>query len=213
MHSFYSLDDFNDALKEIQILIGSSEENQNEIARYVTYNKAAIVLLCGKFESFLESFLEEYTFIITSNYTNVKLEENIKHHLTDVLISELEKKKDNKSTRIEIISKFSRLYSDTEVLCNDYSIDCRFSYGKHGEKEVKKLLKKFGLEEFANAETNKIFFSKFNSLNHLRNNILHEDSTPSLTHHDVNNHITEIRFFINSLCDYGQRRLLQLANI
>lgn len=207
MHNFYSFNDFKEAIKEIQVLIENANQFQNDILKYGTFNKASIVLLCGKFESFLESFLEEYSFEITSNYTNTKLEENIKHHLTDVLIDQLEKKKNNKVKRIEIITKFSKLYSDDEILCNDYSIDCKFSYGKHGEGEVKKLLKKFGFEDFAELEINKAFYEKFNSLNHLRNNILHEDSTPSLTHNDVEVHINLILEFIKALCENATNKL------
>ncbi|MBA5792631.1 hypothetical protein H1R17_01175 [Flavobacterium sp. xlx-214] len=210
MHNFYSFDDFNEALKEIQVLLDNAIMVESDMLKYGTFNKASIVLLCGKFESFIESFLEEYCYEIISNYTNAKLEENIKHHLTDVLISELEKKKNNKTKRVEVISKFNKLYGDNEILCNDYPIDCKFSYGKHGEGEVKKLLKRFGFETFAESEENKVFFEKFNSLNYLRNNILHEDSTPSLTHNDVELHINLILEFISNLCASASTKLLQL---
>ncbi|WP_353096368.1 HEPN domain-containing protein [Empedobacter brevis] len=213
MYNFYSFDDFKEAIKEIQVLVENANNFQNDILKYGTFNKASIVLLCGKFESFIESFLEEYCYEITSNYTNDKLEENIKHHLTDVLITELEKKKNNKNKRIEIITKFNMLYGSEEILCHDYTIDCKFSYGKHGEGEVKKLLKKFGFEDFVELEENKEFYKNFNSLNHLRNNILHEDSTPTLTHNDVEIHIELILNFITTLCKNASIKLEYIEEI
>lgn len=213
MHKFESLNDFQDAIKEIEILVEDSDKNQSRILHYGTYNKASIVLLCGKFESFIEAFLEEYVYEIISNLSNVRLEENIKHHLTDLLITELEKKKNNKARRIDVIRKMNKLYGDEEIICNDYSIDCKFSYGKHGEGEVKKLLTRFGFEDFANSDSHKDFYNKFNSLNHLRNNILHEDKTPSLTHNDVKEHIKEINNFILALCNFGSSKLMSLSSV
>ena len=161
MYNFSSFFDFKDAIEEINILITNAKENEKVALKYRTYNKASIVLVCGKFESFLESFLEEYCYEILSNYTNIKLEKNIKNHLTEVLINELEKKKNNTTKREEIILRMSQLYSEIEILCNDFSIDCKFNYGKHGEEEIKRLLKRFGFNEFAESDDNKNFFTKF----------------------------------------------------
>lgn len=199
MSNFESVNDFKEAIKEIHVLLENATLSISENIKYRTFNKSSIVLLCGKFESFLEGFLEEFGYYILNTFSNKKLESYIKNHLIDVLINELEIKKNNNQKREEVLMKFVKILGADEVLCNEFEINTKFSYGKHGQSEVTKLLKKFGFNDFADSEENKIFYEKFNSLNNIRNNILHQDSTPSLTHQDVETYLSIIEKFVENL--------------
>lgn len=206
MSNFDAYNEFITALEEIDILIKSAEESEENILKYKIYNKASIVLLCGKLEAFLESFIEEYFYIITSNYTNNQYNDDIKYHLTEVLLKEVENKP-NQEKKFLLFKQLARLHGETDVKCSELRPDCKFNYGKHGEGEVKKLLKKAGLSSICEIEDTKIFFTKFNSLNNLRNNILHQDATPTLTLSDVKEHKKVIEDFVNNLCEYANNNI------
>ena len=188
--------EFDEAIREIHILIDSAIENETITSKYATFNKAAIVLLCGKFESFLETFLEEYGYIHLTRSSNKTLPQAISNHIVDNIINRLEYYKNNKLKRAPFISELVMLCGDEEVSCSDFRIDSSFNYGKHGQKEVIRLLNCFGFEQFVNTVETTDFFSRFNSLNNIRNNILHQDSTPSLTHVDVNDFLNSISEFV-----------------
>ncbi|PXY41442.1 hypothetical protein DMB65_08580 [Flavobacterium cheongpyeongense] len=212
MDNFESVNDFNEAIKEIHILIENANLSISDNLKYRTFNKSSIVLLCGKFESFIEGFLEEFGFYILNNFSNKQLETYIKEHLIDILIKDLDNKKNNPIKRGEILMKFVKILGNDEVLCNEFEINSKFSYGKHGQSEVTKLLKKFGFNEFADSEENKIFYEKFNSLNNIRNNILHQDSTPSLTHQDVENYLAILEMFIENIHKEAIKIISEMKN-
>lgn len=212
MNNFESVSDFKEAIKEIHVLIDNANISIHDNLQYRTFNKSSIVLLCGKFESFLESFLEEFSYYILNNFSNKNLDSFIKEHLIEVLIHELENKKNNLSKREEVLMKFVKILGEQEVLCNDFEINAKFNYGKHGQNEVTKLLKKFGFNDFAESEENKVFYEKFNSLNNIRNNILHQDSTPSLTHQDVTNYLTTLDNFVDNLFEVAKKIILEMKN-
>ena len=212
MDNFESVNDFNEAIKEIHILIENANLSISDNLKYRTFNKSSIVLLCGKFESFIEGFLEEFGFYILNNFSNKQLETYIKEHLIDVLIKDLDNKKNNPIKREEVLMKFVKILGNDEVLCNEFEINSKFSYGKHGQSEVIKLLKKFGFNEFANSDENKIFYEKFNSLNNIRNNILHQDSTPSLTHQDVEKYLAVLEMFIENIHKEAIKIISEMKN-
>lgn len=212
MDNFESVNDFNEAIKEIHILIENANLSISDNLKYRTFNKSSIVLLCGKFESFIEGFLEEFGFYILNNFSNKQLETYIKEHLIDVLIKDLDNKKNNPIKRGEVLMKFVKILGNDEVLCNEFEINSKFSYGKHGQSEVIKLLKKFGFNEFANSDENKIFYEKFNSLNNIRNNILHQDSTPSLTHQDVEKYLAVLEMFIENIHKEAIKIISEMKN-
>ena len=64
----------------------------------------------------------------------------------------------------------------------------RFSIGKHGQKETERIFTKFGLKSFIESSSFISAFGTINSAVAMRNNIIHEGSTPSLTHVDVENY-------------------------
>lgn len=211
MDSFSAVTDFNDALKEINILLENANESISNNLRYATYNKSAIVLLCGKFEAFIESFLEEFSFYLLNSFTNKQLNDHIRNHLLENVISELDRKKNSVEKRNKVLLKFVKILGESEILCNEFEVNAKFNYGKHGQKELVNLLTKFGFKNFADEEINKNFYEKFNSLNSIRNNILHQDSTPSLTHGDVINYRDEMLSFVQRIFEESKKSIIELT--
>jgi len=195
-----TVDFFDETTKEIELLIRYAKRNKNDFLRFSTFNKSAIVLLCSKFEAFLENFLEEYSFLHLTHSNNKTLDRNIYEHLIDNLIDTIEISKNKKIKRKPHIENLSLLCGTEEI--NDllsYKINAKFKYGKHGQKEIEKLMSNFGFSRLIKTESSIKFLRKFNSLNAIRNNIIHEDATPSLTTNDVELHYKNIADFIKEL--------------
>ena len=203
--------EFEEATKEIELLIAYSRRNKKDFLKYATFNKAAIVLLCTKFEAFLEEFLEEYAYLHIEKSSNKNLDSDIFEHLVDNLILSLENNKLDKTKRREAITELVMLCGDVEVSpisCN--KIDTKFRDGKHGQREVEKLLKTFGFASFIEENEVKFFFKKFNSLNMIRNNIIHEHATPTLTHQDVEAYLSIVSNFITKLNNLASAKIAVL---
>lgn len=200
MDRFDATDDFYDAISEIQLLINYAKRNTKDSVKYATFNKAAIILLCAKFETFLESILEEYAFFHLTNSTNKTIYPELQNILVLDIVGKLESVKLNANKRAVHIDALTQLYKDEECEnLSDYKIKAKFRGGKHGQKEVEKLLSDFGFGNLNGEPQIILFFKKFNSLYSIRNNIVHEDATPSLTHTDVQNYMTNIVFFVDKL--------------
>jgi RiboL-PSP-HEPN len=212
MASLESKVEFDEAIKEIQLLILYSKKNKKDFRKYAAFNKAAIVLLCAKFEAFLETFLDEYSFTHLTNSSNKNLDSHIFEHLIDNILDTLEQTKSNKVRRKFIIKELISLCSDTEISsCSNFKVKAKLKLGKHGQNEVERLLKTFGFTAYIAEQSVQDFFSKFNSLNNIRNNIIHEDATPSLTHQDVENYLTDVKKFAASLDSLAQHKLLEVS--
>ena len=200
--------EFDDAINEIRLLINYSKRNKNDRSRYAAFNKASIILLCAKFEAFIESFLEEYCFLHLNNSSNHNLDLDISEHITDILLENLIELKSNKIKRKQPLKILTELYGEKEIKpCNSYKINAKFKYGKHGQNEVERLLNTFGFKTYSQSQEVQLFLSKFNSLNNIRNNIIHEDATPSLTHQDVENYLSDIELFISNLDLEAQNKI------
>jgi len=207
-------DFFDDTKDEIELLINYAKRNRKNLLRFSTFNKSAIVLLCSKFEAFLENFLEEYVFLHTSNSNNKNLDNNIYDHLIDNLIESIEITKNKKVKRKPHIENLSALCGGDEISnLNDFKVNAKFNYGRHGQKEIEKLLTTFGFSKFVKNEESLGFLKKFNSLNAIRNNIIHEDATPSLTSKDVENHFESISNFIKQLDIEANRKLVKVIPV
>lgn len=202
MKKLESTEDFYNAIKEIQLLINYSKRNQKNFLKYAAFNKAALVLLCAKFESFLENFLEEYAFEQMNISSNKTLSNDLLEHLIDNILEELETTKNNPIKRRTHVYSLVNLCGNEEVSpVTGFKVNSKFKGGKHGQNEVERLLKKFGFNSVLKEKIASTFFAKFNSLNNIRNNIVHEDATPTLTHGDVQDYLDIITSFVNRLQD------------
>lgn len=202
MANLAATDGFYEAIKEIQLLINYSKRNQANALKYKAFNKAATVLLCAKFESFIENFLDEYAYELISKTTNHTLCEELFEHIVDDIIGRLETTKNNKSKRRQHINKLIDLCSTNESASLERyrdHVNSKLKIGKHGQQEIERLLTKFGFGSVLESPTMSEFFQRFNSLNNIRNNIVHEDATPSLTHTDVQNYLSVIDGFVQEI--------------
>lgn len=202
MANLAATDGFYEAIKEIQLLITYSKRNQGDPLRYKAFNKAATVLLCAKFESFIENFLDEYAYELICKTTNQTLCEELFEHIIDDIIGHIEATKNNKRKRRQHIEKLANLCSNDESASLERyrdHVNSKLKMGKHGQQEVERLLTKFGFSTILGSSTMPEFFQHFNSLNNIRNNIVHEDATPSLTHTDVQNYLSVIDGFVQEI--------------
>lgn len=195
-----AVEEFKEACSEVHLLIDYSKKNTKDFKKYATFNKAAIVLLCTKFEAFFESFLIEYAYYHLNVSSNHSVDRDLYNHLVDCIVNHLEEYKGKVAKRKEIINKLEALCGAREIRpINDYQIEPKLRYGKHGQGEIERLLNAFGFAEYAKEDTAKAFFTQFNSLLNIRNNIVHQDATPSLTHQAVMTHLKVITDFVHGL--------------
>lgn len=204
---FNAISDFDSAITEVDILIRYASRNLKSIDKYATFNKSALILLCSKFEAFIEEYLEEYAYECCQKCNNKNIDSVLFNHLLDVQLNQLEKVKHNKTKRLPFLQNISLLVETKKNLLNGFEVDSKFSFGKHGQKELTKLLMKFGFESFNNQKIDEEFYKKFNSLFNIRNNIIHEDATPSLTHKDVKDFKTLLQSFCKDLALDGEKKI------
>ncbi|WP_432799925.1 MAE_28990/MAE_18760 family HEPN-like nuclease [Poriferisphaera sp. WC338] len=184
-------------LQEVEILLAEAEGFDEDRKKLVVLNKAAFLLLVGKFEAYIENLVEEFVFAINSLELraahvperllaehSVQIVKNVKDHLNN---GKLEKVN-------SMFIDLSRYWAEIEP-CNSLNISNKFSYGKHGEKELIKMFKRCGIESIfdeivlydpqekydSNEDSVLDIKGIFNSITNMRNNILHQDETPTLT--------------------------------
>ncbi|WP_085537442.1 DUF6043 family protein [Massilibacteroides vaginae] len=149
-----------------------------------------------------ENFLDECAYGLISKTTNHTLCEELFEHIVDDIIGRLETTKNNKSKRRQHINKLIDLCSTNESASLERyrdHVNSKLKIGKHGQQEIERLLTKFGFGSVLESPTMSEFFQRFNSLNNIRNNIVPEDATPSLTHTDVQNYLSVIDGFVQEI--------------
>lgn len=182
-----SIDDFRKRLKEIDILVCYARHNAKDITKYQIFNKVAIILLITKFEVFVESFMDEHSRKVLEQHTNMTFPMSVKGHYIETAIARAYEKK-TVDKKEEIIKNLLCLYSSKEEkLLSLIGIRPKltFSLGKHGQNELEEMFKCHGMERFIKSSEVLPLLEKINSMIAIRNNIIHEDATPSLTHIDV----------------------------
>lgn len=189
--------EFEESLKEFALLLESAVEadEAGEDEKYAVYLKCALLLLTTKFECFLEELVEEVAnWIRTESIPCSLLPIEISTHYTHRRSANLESHyNQSKFNDIRISSTaLAKFWLDHDS--SDFEIDCKFSYGKHGEKEVAKLLRRIGVPapfdvipveiETPDGEMQIVDMAGIiNSLTSIRNNVLHQNASPQLTHH------------------------------
>lgn len=188
--------EFEVSLKEFDLLMDMSvkadEDGKDE--QYAVFLKCALLLLTSKFECFLEELVEEVSnWIKSENIPCSALPIEMATHYTHRRSCNLESHYNQ--ARFEEIrvssTALAKFWLDHDS--GDFEIDCKFSYGKHGEKEVAKLLRRIGVPEpfdvitveidHADGNTQQVDMAGIvNSLTAIRNNVLHQNASPQLTH-------------------------------
>lgn len=212
---------FEKTLAEVEILLAEADRSVDNEPKTAVMNKAAVLLLTGKFEAFLESVAEDFLFAMNSlrcHGRHVPLRLLAEHSVKAV--QNLRQKLDsgNLDAVRKAFSAVSRLWSDLDP-CTRLAVPCRFNYGRHGEDEIVKLFRRLGVDDLfeqvvVHETTREIYDSEeeqqvdirglVNSLTGLRNNILHQDASPSLTSTTIRQQSTSLKEFAREL-----ERLLQ----
>jgi len=198
-----SSDDFSATLAEVELLLRESDDSapgaprENE-RRAAVLNKAALLLLTGKFEAFLEAAAEDFLFAVNQigvRACHIPARLLAEHSVRAVAGIEQRLSNGDLAAVAGTFSALARRWAEAEP-CTDLAISCKFNYGKHGEAEVIKLFKRFGFDDvFENVpvvdDTQEIYEGQtpsvidikgiVNSLTGIRNNILHQDESPTLT--------------------------------
>ncbi len=216
-----SADDFASTLAEVEVLLREADESapgrpREDERRASVLNKAALLLLTGKFESFLESAAEEFLFAVNQvggRASQVPLRLLAEHSVRAVVAIEQRLSGGDLAGVAAIFAALGKRWSEAEP-CNDLVVSCKFSYGKHGENEIIRLFKRLGVddvfERVAVVDDSKELYDGqtaspvdvkglVNSLTGIRNNILHQDETPNLTSEDLREQSAVLKKFAVAL--------------
>jgi hypothetical protein len=187
--------DFTHSLKEVEIILKWAEKYPRE---YDVCIKSALLFLVAKFETFLEDLVSNYIQTIEKKGLSPRhFPEIMKLHSIDNIISEtfIADVRKHKPRALQTIIKLSRLCVGDDSI-SSIDIDKSFDYGKHGEKAIDHLFSRIGVEDVFSlcdiyelrdtlAGKNRVkinMVADINSLTNHRNSILHNDSTPNITH-------------------------------
>ena len=193
-----SVDNIRTSLNEIDVLLDYASQNTETIFKYQLFNKVSIVLLSTKLEVFIEEFLEEHTLRALKGHTNKTISNQLKDRYLDRAVDLISKEK-SRSKKNTLLTSLLTLYGNTEQSIDrikNISPSTKFNYGKHGQTEIEELFKKHGLESFIVNEETQTCLRLMNSLIAIRNNVIHQEATPSLTHLTVDEHKKNILKFI-----------------
>jgi RiboL-PSP-HEPN len=222
--------DFISNLKEVQVLLSAADSHEHSEIEYAAFNKSALLLLTSKFENFLESIAEDYIACINSLQpcsNLIPIELRLQHTFKMLASIENYKLKHKKSDAVDTFTKLGELWI-SDISYSNLDIDCKFSYGKHGEAELNKLFSGIGIDnifekvkvikqqetilEEKDDTIKSDFKSIFNSVNGIRNNILHQDASPTLTTRTVCDYKEDFELFAGELEKFLNSELSNLLD-
>lgn len=227
---FDSENEFVKALEQVDLLIQEAQGAEEQQKKYLTYNKANMLLLLAKFENFLEQIVEEYIDCIN----NLRLcahcipeEIKLQHSIclfdkSKEYLKNAQKAEESKSMLVEL----GELWKG-QAPFDHLEINAKFNYGKHGDKEINKIFYNAGIDNifdkvkiYEQTETmleesptrSEIDIkSTINSMINMRNNIIHADATPDLTHRDIIKYRDYLRQFSKEIAQILEVRIQQLS--
>jgi|GEM_PF-1137165 len=209
--NFESFEGFVEALEEVDILLTQAEECIKDTLKYSVFNKSAVIFLLTKLESYMENVVNDFCFRLSElNLPAKKIPLPIRFQASlDILsgnfLDKLKKSQTSNKKKLlpdmqvkEILNKLSAIWVEDGLL-DQIQVNNKFSYGTHGEKEIRRLFCRIGIYDifekclidkrvdvlFGEASYKISFASDINSLTGYRNTIIHSDSTPSLTHDQI----------------------------
>lgn len=229
--------DFARTLQEVDVLVDLADQWVDDEARYAALNKAALLLLAGKFENFAEVLAEDYVFAVNQLRPPMNAIPRVLRlqHTFKAL------KSVGQLTDAARHDEAERVFADVGALWGrnaeftPLNIDCKFSYGKHGEIELRKLFATIGIadvfqvvtvtrpaeqltgdangEDAAEASGVEVvdFKGVFNSVTNIRNNILHQDASPGLTSTAIRGYREAFRQFAVGIAAFLSASLDALA--
>ena len=193
-----SIDHIRSNIIEINTILNYAQQNQADIKMYQMFNKIAVVLLCTKFEVFLEDFMDEHSRMVIQGHTNTSIPSKMKDTYIDTAVNSASGVK-NKTVRNSFLqSLMTLLKNDGSSIASIMNIrpSTKFGMGKHGQKEIESLFERHGLESFIKSADAQNDLRMMNSLFSIRNNVIHEDASPGLTHQTIEDHRNNIMHFV-----------------
>ena len=115
---------------------------------------------------------------------------------------ELITEKKQRDKKAHLFQLLMILYGEDEAGITQLKSICpstKFSYGKHGRSEIVSLFERHGLGGFIKDSEPKECLDMMDSMIAIRNNVIHQDATPSLTHRQVEEHKKNVLRFVRCL--------------
>lgn len=196
-----SIDQIRNNICEVDMLLDYASDNTEDIKRYQMFIKASVVLLSTKFEVFLEDFIDEHSRMVLAGHTNSTISIELKNEYIDTAI-DLIRETSNRTKKNQYLSMVSKLLVKSGESISTFSSirpSTKFSFGKHGQKEIVALFERHGLKAFITSDPIHNSLQIMNSLFSIRNNVIHEDASPTLTHQTIKDHKDNIMHFVDML--------------
>jgi hypothetical protein len=216
---FESLRDFNESLNEVDLLCDAADRAQNDPRCSSVFNKAALLLIAGKFEAFAESIAEEFVFLVNDRaLVATKVPEILRLHHTFFALRGLEtlKNPQKQAEAIDIFRQLGALWISVDKSLK-LKLDCKLAFGRHGETQFVRMFQQLGISDIFDSivvnepldifavehEVQTVDFrGTLNSVTAMRNNILHEDASPNLTTPEIRRFRTQFQSFADALALY-----------
>lgn len=196
-----SIDNFRNRISEIDILIDYATRNAADLPIYQLFIKTSIVLLTTKLEVFLEEFIDEHSIRTLNGHTNSSLPKKMKdlYFNRGIELIANEKKQHKKELFFQSISMLRQNNGTSISSISNIRPILTFNYGKHGQKEIEALFERHGLETFIKSNKSQNCLRLMNSLIAIRNNVIHQDTSPGIPHQTIIDHKNNILDFISFL--------------
>lgn len=194
-----SIDQIRQNMSEVDMLLNYASQNANDVQKYQLFNKTAVVLLSTKFEVFLEDFIDEHSRKILNGHTNTSLPTDLKNSYVDSTFAKVSDISDRRK-KIQYMRLLMKLFNSNEETISTLSPirpSLKFAFGKHGQKEIEKMFERHGLKNFIKSVDAQNALRMMNSLFSIRNNVIHEDASPALTHQTIQDHRDNIMNFVD----------------
>ena len=107
-----------------------------------------------------------------------------------------ERDKNKRDALLKSIMHLHKNSGDDLALVRNIKPSVSFNYGKHGQKEIENLFKKHGMMDFIFSQDSQECLKMLNSLIAIRNNVIHQDASPSITHQTIIDHKNNICRFL-----------------
>ncbi len=205
MAFFDATQSFDIALSEVDLLLTKAKQSEQHLHDYLTFIKAAIVLLGAKFENYAETIVENYIDRLQQLEPKTKhLPKELRISSTTLLLNQCIGNNgfSGKPQSVFNLHTAASMWSD-EHKHQTIKISNKFSYGKHGSGEMKALFSRIGISDIfiecqlqhteddsmlESEPTKKSISPDMDSFTNIRNNIIHSDSSPNITHQQIHNY-------------------------
>ena len=194
-----SIDHLRESMGEIDTILSYAYHNTENIKKYQMFNKIAIVLLSTKFEVFIEEFIDEHSMKMIKGHTNTTFPASLKNAYLDTAVEKTGSVK-NRTDKNSYLHSLIKLWGNdgTSISCiANIRPSVKFNYGKHGQKEIEAMFDRHGMGIFIKSTQSQSCMAMLNSLIAIRNNVIHQDASPGLTHQTIKDHKDNVMAFVN----------------